>query len=495
MTSRTRFNHSASSRSLPQAVAAGDLARAAAILQETSVDIINLPAPDGQTPLSLAAAAGKNDMLDLLLAHDRSGIDKIYAGSTLATMAATRGDVDTLHVLAAHGAALDLPDDAGFTPLMCAYQARRYDTLRQLLRMGADIGCKNNAGQNLVHTAAEANNGAALEILLAHGGLAHLESRCEGQEARTPLHLAVASGAEETVQLLIDAGAQVNTQDEKNITPLQTAAKTKETSQSMILTLVTQGHADINRVHSEDGQTALHIAAAHGDVAAMRLLIDLGADAHQLDSAKRTPLNLAAWMGSLEGVRLLMEDIPAEPDANAAAQSRVQALYDALFYAHDDIAEYMIDSGQVDMNRPTYGGDYLLQAALQGGRSDLAEKIIAAGADIDTPNRQNTTPLLLCARRNLVVPASLLLSKGANPNLHATAEPPLHAAIAGDHRFMVTLLLQNGADPRLPDTAGQSALDLARIKGLTEILGEMEQSYPNMNNMKNINPHQPPPRP
>jgi len=470
---RARFNRSAApAQSLHRIAAEKDLSLAAGILQGGAE--IYAADENGDTALHAATQAGNTALLQLLIAYDRSGIDVAGKDGTALGIAAAANDVATLQVLAHGGADLNAPDKDGKTPLMRAWQAGAQDTLRALLRMGADIGAVNHDHKNILHLAAEANDVATLQTLIAEGGAAHLQSRMPSAGKLTPLHAAVRAGAEDAARVLIAAGANVNTPDAQNMTPLHTAAARNDTG--MIYTLVCEGHAEMRRTENPAGYTALHIAVINKNAAALRALCDLGADPHQMDTDKRTPLNIAGWNGFLEGVKYLMEEIPAEVEEEAALQSRTQALFDALFYDHADVADYLIASGKVDMNRPARSGEYVLQAALQGGKSDMAEKIIEAGANVDIKSPQGMSPLLLCATRNLVVPAVLLLQKGASPNLAPLSEPPLHAAIAGDYPFMVTLLLEHGANPLQTDSFGRIALDLARQKGRTNMIPDLERA-------------------
>jgi len=61
-------------------------------------------------------------------------------------------------------------------------------------------------------------------------------------------------------------------------------------------------------VHSEDvgGNTALHLAAAWGDLEAVRVLIEHGADVNRTDHDRCTPLWEADMRGNLELVRYLV---------------------------------------------------------------------------------------------------------------------------------------------------------------------------------------------
>lgn len=485
---RSRFNRSAAaSRHLHSFAQGRDMETLAALLQGGAA--VYDTDESGDTALHAAARAGNIAMIETLVAYDRSGINVASASGTALCIAAAANNTAALQSLIDAGADLDAPDSAGMTPLMHACQSGAHDALRTLLRLGANIGTVNTDHKNILHIAAAANDTAALRLLIDNGGAQHLQSRMPSADKLTPLHAAVREGAEDAVRLLIAAGADVHTPDAQNMTPLHTAAARGDAG--MIYTLICEGHADVHSADNAAGYTALHIALINKHTAAMRALCDLGADAHRMDGSKRTPLNIAGWNGFLDGIKYLMEDIPPEVDEEEALQSRTQALYDALFYNHDDAADYLINSGKIDMNRATRSGEYLLHAALHGGTSDMADKIIAAGADVNVKNAQGMGPLLICVMRNLVVPASLLLQKGADPNLSSPADRPLHAAIARDYPFMVTLLLDHGADPRQADGFGRGAIDLARQQGRAGMIPEIEKALSRYMNMKKDGPTAP----
>ncbi|RXM21874.1 ankyrin repeat domain-containing protein, partial [Citrobacter sp. AAK_AS5] len=76
------------------------------------------------------------------------------------------------------------------------------------------------SGPSALYLAAENNALRAAEALLQYGATVEL-----GNKGATPLRAAADRGFEKMVTLLLDHGANVNTQDDLNRTPLMSAAK------------------------------------------------------------------------------------------------------------------------------------------------------------------------------------------------------------------------------------------------------------------------------
>merc|ERR1711988_1205434 len=106
------------------------------------------------------------------------------------------------------------------------------------------------------HTAAEANDTTALRRLIAaHSGA--VTAKDPSRRGRTPLHSATLGGAMDTMQLLLDNGANVN-------------------------------------AAAAGGGTPLHYAARYGRLGAATLLLRAGADASAQDRSGDTPADDAA---------------------------------------------------------------------------------------------------------------------------------------------------------------------------------------------------------
>jgi uncharacterized protein len=108
----------------------------------------------------------------------------------------------------------------------------------------------------------------------------------------TPLHLAVFAGQEETAQVLIEHGADVNvcsTGPVAQVPPLGTAAFARSVQ---LARLLLDAGAAVNG-QGKGGFTALHTAAQNGDADLVRELLDRGADPTLSTTAGKTPIDLA----------------------------------------------------------------------------------------------------------------------------------------------------------------------------------------------------------
>jgi uncharacterized protein len=121
----------------------------------------------------------------------------------------------------------------------------------------------------------------------------------------TPLHLALFSGEESAVRLLIEHGADLEAPSRhrtiRGVRPLHTAAFVRERDLAAILL---DAGAEVDS-RADGGFTALHSAAEHGDEGFARLLLERGADPAAQDDRGRTPAACAADGGFEDLAKLL----------------------------------------------------------------------------------------------------------------------------------------------------------------------------------------------
>jgi hypothetical protein len=111
-----------------------------------------------------------------------------------------------------------------------------------------------------------------------------------------------------------------------------------------------------------------------------------------------------------------------------------------------------------------YFGRTPLHLTVINNRIDLANMLLAAGADINFVDYYGNSPLHLSAFCHRESITSMLLSEGAQVNLRNNQGfTALHVAVFVRAPLpLIEMLLSKGADPDLPDNRGRSALQLAR---------------------------------
>lgn len=115
-----------------------------------------------------------------------------------------------------------------------------------------------------------------------------------------------------------------------------------------------------------------------------------------------------------------------------------------------------------------YAGDTALHIAAAAFRRDIAELLVASGADVRAKNRRGAQPLHFAADANRWHPIAqaqtieYLISAGADPNaLDRSGVSPLHRAVRTRSLAAVRALIEGGADPGLPNQSGSTPLHLA----------------------------------
>ncbi|PLY01331.1 MAG: hypothetical protein C0623_05415 [Desulfuromonas sp.] len=109
------------------------------------------------------------------------------------------------------------------------------------------------------------------------------------------------------------------------------------------------------------GDTALHISIKNSRVKIMKFLIGKGIDIEALTADYRTPLQLAAERGLLEGVELLLEH-GAEFDKSGSASESKTALFLASENLHPEVVKRLLTAG-ADSQAKDYTGQTPKEAA------------------------------------------------------------------------------------------------------------------------------------
>lgn len=323
----------------------------------------------------------------------------------------------------------------------------------------------------------------------------------------TALHHAALSGFEDTVELLLNEGADVEAQSLVRGTPMHLAALKGRVN---ILKLLLSFRAEPNATSASVGRP-LHCACAAGDLEAINILLSSGAKVDQtalvdlrlvytaLDPDARLwaaqawecrPLFVAICFRRLslvekllnarasvnEKARLAFQRSPASATTKTVVcvgnamvlQRDITPLTAAVLLSSNGLIFKLFGHSPAELLNNGNGQSLCYAAGL--ARKACLEMLIDEGVAVDVGDDIHGTPLIAAVRYGKLQAAKTLVEAGARigarvwPELGSSA---LHTAVNYQHELLVSWLLEKGADPLLADANGSTALDFAR-KALNE---------------------------
>ncbi len=380
--------------------------------------------------------------------------------------AAATGDLGAARTAIAAKADLEARDDRRRTPLVVATKARQTKVAVLLLEAGADPDAKDDLQDSaFLYAGAEGYN-EILRATLRHGANVKSTNRFGG----TALIPASEHGHTETVRILINAGVPVDHVNDLNWTAMLEA---------IVLGNGSADHVDVVRqligagadtsIRDGDGRTPRALAAARGYDQIVALIDDR-------DEIRERGQRLikAARTGDLARVERLLDQ-----HASIAARdsSGATALVAAAYGNHLDIAERLLTAG-ADPNAKdeTVQSAYLIATSEVGDDPRLLRLTLKHGADVRSLDSWKGTGLIRAADRGFHRVIKVLLDTDIDiDHVNRIGYTALHeAVILGDggpsHQRTVAALVAAGVDQSVKDPKGDTALDVARARGYTEIV-------------------------
>jgi ankyrin repeat protein len=396
------------------AVRADDLKQVQSLLRSGAN--VNAQNRYGITPLSLAAENANPVMVDALLKAGADAKGVMPGGQTILMTAAHTGNADAVKLLLARGADPNAAETSyGETALMWAAAENHAGAVSMLIEYGAKVDArskpleyaKDRFGLEGVLTILPHGNWTALMYAARQGSLeaakalvaAHASLNLTDPDGTTALVVAILNGHYDTAGLLAESGADPNIADSTGMAALYTAVDShtlgevygrpprtfpnKRTALDLMKVLLEHGagpnarlqSATLYRAHTPgestlgEGTTPLMRAAKNGDAAAMRLLLDHGADPSLTQKNHSTALMFAAGLGRGQGV--FANDFATEAEMVEGAR-------------------VLLDRG-VDVNVVNDSGQTALHYAAQAS-DEIVRMLAAHGAKLDAKDKNGRTP-------------------------------------------------------------------------------------------------------
>ncbi|MDE1914767.1 MAG: ankyrin repeat domain-containing protein [Sphingomonadales bacterium] len=333
---------------------------------------------EGLSPLTLACQLGSEAVITPLLAASSINLRAALPdGSSALHICARYAPASVVAHLLAAGVPADTPDSRGQTPLMWAAMGGKADSIALLLKAGAKVNAVTTSGF-------------------------------------TPLFFAIKSGDLAATRALLAVGADTTHRGPRNTNALQLALYQKSWAVAAMLATRLPDHSPLLAERDDQGLPPLNAAAIGGNAPLMQALLARGADANLLSGPSTItwvteanfgvapapvpptpPLLLAAQHGRVAAMKLLLG---AGANAKFTAADGNNLVISAAQGGQADALALAIAVGP-DVNLADASGETALHVLAGGDYSAQLAPMLAMlrdhGARTDLPNAHGKTATML----------------------------------------------------------------------------------------------------
>ncbi len=469
-------------------------------------------------------------------ANDIDAVDEF--GDTALHRAADNGSVQRIHRLVRQGANLEARSEDGATPLIGAIRNDHPEAVARLLEAGALVDARDNNNNTCLHYSASARNPELTARLIDLGADNHARNNDQATPVHAvveyPSHIEPDQSSIETVDVLLRAGSNINSQDKDGNTALHYLADgriggARQITQALLdrgartdlpnrqgLTPIDVASGDRDGIERQYARTVLDTIQQHLNPDHSReepvpafeehQAHELGA---QFDSVSErfsgehidhygdeefgreppspsrsafpdgiTDLHSAAANGLQEHTATLLRQgaNPNQPDEYGNTP-----LHNAAYVNATEIADRLLDA-QADPNAVNRDGNTPLHIAIhfsgEGDYQATIERLLNAGTDLNLRNSlDGYTPLHVAVREAFHGTAGELLRRGANPNIQDhEGQTPLHTASRLETSHCADTLLRANADPNIADRNGNTPMHIAALSNSSEVINTLVEA-------------------
>lgn len=269
---------------------------------------------------------------------------------------------------------------------------------------------------------------------------------------------------------------------------------------------------------TSDGRTALMLAAYEQKLEVLKILRNIILSSNTtnnnnesvpdpVDGKGNAAIHYAAWGGSLECTKYLVEDCQMNPlikntegvtpihfavagnfvdivaylskfsvastDGFSESSEGFNALHRAAMYGSLNSLQLLLQDCELAVDGVTSNGSTALHLSCQHGHLEVVQFLVMNyNADINAANSYGLTPLMFACLGGFVDICEFLLSHGARADIsNASGGTALHMAASKGHIYSCKLLAKQGNNVDLfaVDEEGYTAIDAALNNGYKEV--------------------------
>nr|XP_055076899.1 transient receptor potential cation channel, subfamily N, member 1 isoform X1 [Misgurnus anguillicaudatus] len=395
---------------------------------------------DGRSVLHVAAAHSKDEIVKLLA---RKTDPNLLGGPSCQLplhYAASRPTgglpvVQTLLKFSSKDARITLDKD-GRLPLLLAVEAGNVGIVRELLSSQSEPqlrAVKSENGDTVLHISCRRKDVETAKVLVESG--ANPDS--QNNEWQTPLHIAAFQGDENMLKFLYHCKANPNILDKMDRSPLHIAAEQGHTS---VVEILTEKFKSCVLARTKDGNTLLHIASQCGHPGTALAFLRKGVPLHMPNKSGAVCLHAAAKRGHTAVVKALLQK---GARVDSTAKTGQTALHVAVENCKPQVVQMLLGFGaQVQLRGGKAQETPLHIAARVKEGERVAEMLLKSGADVNAEQENGETAMHVAARHGSLQMIKALIQEGGDVTFTSkVGENPLHVAVRHCHAHVAEEIL------------------------------------------------------
>lgn len=328
-------------------------------------------------------------------------------------------------------------------PLVIAASYNKFNSVKKLLDLGADPNSLGGLNSTPLMEACISNNAAMVLLLLSLS----VNVNAKDESGATAMHMAASKANLQIVQALSDHNAMLNEEDEDGLYPLDWLARIEMNQE--VKSEARQKLIDLGAKYSPSGPSACLNFGVHPDPGKSGL-IESGGKTRALIGPRELSSN------SKSGPKNIVQQ--QEDNAQIGTNHLDNSYLESLLKSKPNALVNVVALGNVEN----------------------VKVLLALGADPNTFKKKECPPLVSAVLGRHYEIIKLLIQAGADVDIQdSDGSPPLFFALSldlfgpcteGQELEAVTLLLEHGANPDLPNKLGFTPRKWAETNGKISLL-------------------------